>query len=127
MITPEIAVSQEALADLCRRHRIRRMSFFGSVVRDDFGPDSDVDVLVEFEPGTIVGFRIFDIESELSQLLGGRKVDLVNPKYFNPRLRDRILASAEVQYAAGSSFCCPQQTPVNGAEEELDLDTEPQA
>ena len=97
-MTPRVAVSHERLADFCRRHRIRRLAFFGSVLRDDFGPDSDVDVLVEFESGHAVGFDIFDIEDELSALLGGHKVDVVNPKYLNPRLRDRILGSAQVQY-----------------------------
>ncbi len=91
----------EAVADFCRRHHIRKLSLFGSVLRDDFGPDSDVDVLVEFEPGHLVGFGIIDIEEELSQLFGGRKVDMVREKCLNPRLRDRILASAEVQYAEG--------------------------
>jgi hypothetical protein len=101
MLNPQLDISREALADFCRRRHIRRLAFFGSAVRDDFRPDSDVDVLVEFQPGQVVGLRIFDIEQELSRLLGGRKVDLVNPKYLNRRLRDRILASAEVQYAEG--------------------------
>ena len=91
----------EAVADFCRRHHIRKLSLFGSVLRDDFGPESDVDVLIEFEPGRVVGFGIIDIEEELSQLFGGRKVDMVREKCLNPRLRDRILASAEVQYAEG--------------------------
>jgi len=69
------------------------------VLRDDFGPDSDVYVLVEFEPGQMIGFRIFDIEDELSRLLGGHRVALVPEKFLNRRIRDRILASAEVQYA----------------------------
>lgn len=89
------------IAELCRRHHIRKLALFGSAVRDDFGPDSDVDVLVRFEPGVPVGFRIFDIEEELSRLFGGRRVDIVNEKYLNPRLKDRILAEAVVQYAEG--------------------------
>ncbi len=96
-----LSVSREAIAAFCRRHHIRRLSFYGSVLRDDFRPDSDVDVLVEFEPGHVVGLGIIDVEDELSLLLGGHKVDMVNPKYLNHRLRDRILASAEVQYAEG--------------------------
>jgi len=89
----------DALAGFCRRHHITRLAFFGSVLRDDFRPDSDVDVLVEFAPGHTPGLEVVDIEEELSSLLGGRKVDLVNPKYLNPRVRPIILASAEVQYA----------------------------
>ena len=97
-MNPRIAIPYGQIADFCRRHHIRRLAFFGSVLRDDFGPDSDVDVLVEFEPGHAVGFGIFEIENELSRLLGGHKVDLVNPKYLNRWLKDRVLASAQVQY-----------------------------
>jgi len=71
------------------------------MLRPDFNADSDIDVLVEFQPGTIVGFSIVDIEAELSRLFGGRNVDIVNPKYLNRHLMDRILASSEVQYAEG--------------------------
>ena len=71
---------------------------FGSVLTDDFRPDSDVDVLVDFEPGQVIGFRIFDIEDELSQILGGHRIDLVREKYLNRRLRNRVLAGAETQY-----------------------------
>jgi len=77
------------------------MSLFGSVLRDDFRPDSDIDVLVEFEAGHTVGFDILDIEDELSQLFDGHKVDIVQEKYLNRWLRGRVLASAEVQYAEG--------------------------
>lgn len=90
-----------AFADFCRRYGVRRLALFGSVLRSDFGPQSDVDVLVAYEPGTVVGFRIFDMERELSNLFGGRRVDIVNEKYLNNRLRDRILNEAEVQYAEG--------------------------
>ena len=99
---PHLIVPAEAIADLCRRHHIRRLSFFGSVLRDDFGPESDVDVLVEFEPDHVPGFlRIHDIEQELSGLLAGRRVDLVTEKFLNRRIRDSVLASAEVEYAQG--------------------------
>ena len=97
----KIAIERERIAALCRRHHIRRLALFGSVLTDDFRPDSDVDVLVDFEPGEVVGFRIFDIEDELSQILGGHRVDLVREKYLNHRLRDRVLESAETQYAEG--------------------------
>jgi predicted nucleotidyltransferase len=101
MIHADVRISPEAIADFCRRHHIRRLSFFGSVLREDFRPDSDVDVLVDFEPGRAVGLEILDMEAELSRLLGGRRVDIVKTKYLNHRLRDRILADAEVQYAEG--------------------------
>jgi len=94
-----IAVDDAKLAEFCRKHHIRKLSFFGSAVRDDFGPDSDVDVLVEFAPGHTPGLSIVDVQDELSRLLGGRRVDLANPKYLNRRLKDRVLAEAEVQYA----------------------------
>jgi predicted nucleotidyltransferase len=93
--------SPPQLADFCRRHHIRRLSAFGSVLRDDFGPESDIDLLVEFQPGHSPGWEIVDLEEELGRLFGGRRVDLVNPKYLSPRLRDAILDSAVVQYAEG--------------------------
>jgi uncharacterized protein len=97
---PNLIVPENGIADLCRRHHIRKLSFFGSVLRGDFGPESDVDVLVEFEPEHIPGFlHLHDIEQELSELLGGHRVDLVTEKFLNQRIRDRILASAEVRYA----------------------------
>ena len=94
-------VSRHDLAAFCNRHNIKKLAFFGSYVRDDFRPESDVDVLVEFKPGTVVGLRIFEVEQELSKLLDGRKVEIVNPKYLNVRLRDRVLSEAEVRYAEG--------------------------
>jgi predicted nucleotidyltransferase len=100
-VSPRIALDRNQIAEFCRRHHIRKLSLFGSVLRDDFRPDSDVDVLVEFEPGLRVGLRIIDIEEELSKMLGGRRVDIVSEKYLNRRLRNRVLASAEVEYAEG--------------------------
>ena len=94
-----IEVPQEVLADFCRRNHIQRLSFFGSVLRDDFGEQSDVDVLVEFEPGRTPGFAFFRMEEELSRILG-RPVDLNTPGFLSPYFRDRILAEAEVRYAA---------------------------
>jgi len=97
----QIRVDQEELAELCRRHRVRRLSFFGSVLRDDFGPDSDIDVLVEFEQGVTVGLRLITMQEELSRMLGGRGVDLITPKFLNRRIRDRVLADARIQYEEG--------------------------
>jgi uncharacterized protein len=96
-----IDIPKEKLTAFCRGRHIRWMACFGSAVRDDFGPDSDVDVLVEFAPDHTPGWEIVDIEEDLSTLLGGRKVDVVNPKYLNRRLKDRVLAEAEVLYAEG--------------------------
>jgi predicted nucleotidyltransferase len=96
-----VPIELDRIADFCRRHHLRKLSLFGSVVRNDFGPDSDVDVLVLFDPKYPVGFRVFDMEEELSRLWGGRRVDIVNEKYLNPHLRDRILGEAQVQYAEG--------------------------
>ena len=90
----------ERLAELCRRWGIVELAIFGSAVRPDFGPESDIDLLVEFRPGTALGFRIFELERELSELFGGRRIDLVRRKALHPRLRDRVLAEARVQYAA---------------------------
>lgn len=94
-----IEVSPEEIAAFCRRNRIRRLAFFGSILREDFGDESDVDVLVEFEPGARTGLRFFVMEEELSRLLG-RKVDLNTPGFLSKRFRDRVLAEAEVQYDA---------------------------
>jgi uncharacterized protein len=101
MVAPAINIPTRAIADFCRRHGIRRLSLFGSVLRDDFGSDSDVDVLVDFRPEKVVGWKIIEIEDELSQLLGGHKVDMVRTSALNPRLKDRILTSAQVQYDEG--------------------------
>jgi uncharacterized protein len=98
MVSPAIPIPTERLAEFCRRHGIRKLSLFGSALRDDFRPDSDIDVLVDFLPGTKVGWKIIDIEEELSALLGGRKVDMVRTGALYHRLKDRILASSVVQY-----------------------------
>ena len=96
-----IQVDQAALAAFCRRNAIVKLAFFGSVLRDDFTPESDVDVLVEFAPGRTPGFfGLHAMEQELVGLLGGRRVDMLTFKGLNPRLRDRVVASAEVQFAA---------------------------
>jgi predicted nucleotidyltransferase len=71
-----------------------------AVLRDDFGPDSDVDVLVEFQAGHVPGFNFVSIERELSGLLQGRRVNMVTPKFLNPRIRDQVLSSAEPLYVA---------------------------
>ncbi|MDI6772225.1 MAG: nucleotidyltransferase family protein [bacterium] len=97
-MSPRIPIDHQQVADFCRRHRIRKLALFGSVLREDFGPESDVDVLVEFEPGHVPGLAFIAIEAELSGILG-RKVDLNTPGFLSRYLRDRVLAEAEVQYA----------------------------
>ncbi len=91
------AVPKGALAEFCHRYHIRKLSLFGSVLRDDFGPDSDVDVLVEFEPGKTPGFGIVTIEDELSRLIG-RKVDLRTPGELSRYFRADVVREARVQY-----------------------------
>ncbi len=98
-MSPRIPIEREKLVEFCRRHHIRKLALFGSVLREDFGPDSDVDVLVEFEPEHVPGLAFIAMEAELSQILG-RKADLNTPGFLSPYLRDRVLAEAEVQYVA---------------------------
>ena len=95
-----IDIAQSRLEEFCRRHHIRKLAFFGSVVRDDFRADSDVDVLVEFEREHVPGFiRLAGMELELAKLLG-RRVDLNTPHCFSEPLRRRVEAEAEVRYVA---------------------------
>ena len=89
---------KEKIADFCRRHHIRKLALFGSALREDFRPDSDLDVLVEFDPEHAPGLAFFGKEQELSELLG-RKVDLNTPQFLSPYFRDKVLGEAEVQYA----------------------------
>ena len=95
-----IALPKDKIADFCRRHHIRRLAVFGSALRDDFAIDSDVDVLVEFQKGQEPGFAFFDMQDELSELLG-RKVELHTPNFLSRYFRDTVLTEAEVQYVRG--------------------------
>ncbi len=98
----EISIPKERIASFCRERHIRRLAIFGSALRPDFQPDSDVDVLVEFDPDHIPGLLgIVCMERELSALFGGRKVDLRTPEDLSRYFRQRVLAEAEVQYARG--------------------------
>lgn len=95
-----IAVDQEQISAFCLKHRITRLALFGSVLHADFPSDSDVDVLVEFEPGSAPGFfGLARMERELAALLGGRKVDLRTPQDLSRYFRQSVLDEAEVQYA----------------------------
>jgi len=96
-MSPKIAIDRQGLADFCRRHHIRRLALFGSVLRDDFGPQSDVDILVEFDPGHVPGFALVNLEDELSELVG-RKVDLRTPGSLSKYFRDRVVREAQDQY-----------------------------
>lgn len=97
-----IQVAEGALREFCRRNHIRRLAVFGSALREDFRPDSDVDVLVEFDPRHIPGFlQVARMERELSPLFGGRKVDLRTAEDLSRYFRDEVLATAEVVYREG--------------------------
>lgn len=94
-----IEISQGQVERFCRERGIRRLALFGSVLRDDFRPESDIDVLVEFQPGVRVGLRFFEMERELSRLFG-RKVDLNTPGFLSKYFRDRVLREAKTIYDA---------------------------
>jgi len=97
-MNPSLHIPTEVVRDFCRRHHIRKLSVFGSALRTDFRPDSDVDVLVEFDSAHTPGLDFFNMEIELSELLG-RKVDLNTPGFLSRFFRDRVIREAEVQYA----------------------------
>jgi len=95
----KIVLPKEEIRDFCNRNHIRKLALFGSVSRDDFGPASDVDVLVEFEPEAGVGyFELYEMEEELSRLFEGRRVEITTPRSLSKYFRKEVLANAEVQY-----------------------------
>lgn len=103
MTPAKIDIPRAEIAVFCRRHHIRKLALFGSVLRDDFRSESDIDVLVEFEPSHVPGLiRLAGMELELSDLMGGRRVDLNTPLCLSPYFRDEVLATAERVY--GKSF-----------------------
>ncbi len=96
-----IDIPKDKIANFCRENHIRKLSLFGSILREDFHPESDVDMLVEFEPGHRIGFiGLAGLELELSKMLG-RKVDLRTPAELSRYFRDEVKKNAEVQYARG--------------------------
>ena len=100
----QISVSKSALAAFCRVHGIKRMAIFGSALRDDFGPESDIDMLVEFQPNRVPGLLgIAGMEMELAELFDGRKVDLRTPEDLSPYFRQDVLYIAEDQYVSPAS------------------------
>ena len=97
-----IEVPQDKIAGFCQRHSILRFALFGSVLGDEFDADSDIDVLVDFEPDHVPGFfGLARLERELSELLDRRKVDIRTPQDLSPYFREQVVASSEVQYVAG--------------------------
>jgi len=99
-MSPHVSIDRDAVSAFYRRHHIKRLALFGSVLRDDFGRDCDVDVLVEFQAGHVPGLNFVSIEREFSGLLHGRRVDMVTPTFLNPRIRDQVVSSAEPLYVA---------------------------
>jgi predicted nucleotidyltransferase len=99
MARARISLPGPAIAEFCRRYHIRKLALFGSVLRDDFGPGSDVDVLVEFQRDRVPGFGFFEMEAELSRILG-RKVDLNTPEFLSRQFRQQVLSEAETYYVA---------------------------
>ncbi len=99
-MSPHLVIDHGAVKAFCERHHIARLALFGSVLRDDFNADSDVDVLVEFQPDHIPGLNFVSMERELSGLLQGRRVDMVTPKFLNVRIREQVLREAEPLYVA---------------------------
>jgi predicted nucleotidyltransferase len=96
-----LKVPQEKITEFCLKYHIRKLAFFGSILRDDFRPDSDVDVLVEFESGHVPGFiGLAGIERELSVILGGRRIDMRTPQDLSKYFRQKVVSEAKVQYAA---------------------------
>ncbi len=94
-----IEIPEGKLSEFCRKNSIKKLAFFGSVLRDDFRPESDIDILVEFKPDHVPGFfRLAAIERELSHLLGDKKVDLRTPEDLSKYFRDEVVSSALVQY-----------------------------
>lgn len=100
MLLHDIEFDQKKIAAFCKRHGVLRLSLFGSIVRDDFGPESDIDVLVEFAPGQTPSLMdLGGMQVELTEMLG-REVDLKTPGFLSRLFRDEVIRSARVQYAA---------------------------
>ena len=95
----QLKVDSEELEAFCRNYHVKRLAFFGSVLRPDFRPESDIDVLVEFDANHVPGLEFFGMAEELGSILG-RKVDLLTPGFLSPHIRDEVLNQAQVQYEA---------------------------
>jgi predicted nucleotidyltransferase len=97
-MSENFAIPSRLIAEFCRKNHIRKLAVFGSAIHKNFSPDSDVDILVEFQKGFTPGFAFFKIQDELSELLG-RKVDLQTPAFLSRYFRDKVVQEAKVQYA----------------------------
>ena len=98
----KLNLPEKRIIDFCKKNCIIKLSLFGSVLREDFRIDSDLDFLVEFKPGKVPGLiKLCRMQRELSEILNGRKVDLRTPQELSKYFRDEVLAQAEVQYASG--------------------------
>ena len=98
-LAPGLDIPSEKIAEICRRRHIVELAVFGSAARGEMRPDSDVDVLVEFEPGHVYGLEYFGLELELAEIFG-RQVDLATKKWLKPKVRAEVLRDARVLYAA---------------------------
>ncbi len=99
-MSTRLPLDRQRLAKVCRSYYVRRLALFGSALREDFRPDSDVDLLIEFDPDRRPGMvGLHQLGEELSGVFGGHRIDLVNPRYLNRRIRDSVLGEAEVQFA----------------------------
>ena len=93
----KVEVSKQEIADFCRRHHIKKIAVFGSALRGEMGPDSDIDLLVEFKEEHVPGFfRLYEIEEELSSIFGGKKIDLRTPGDLSRYFREEVVETAEV-------------------------------
>ena len=99
--TKNIDVPILQIKQLCQKHHINKFALFGSVLCSDFNPDSDIDVLIEFQAEHTPGFiKLHQIQTEISVLFNNKKIDLVTPKFLNYQIKDKILAEMEVCYVA---------------------------
>jgi predicted nucleotidyltransferase len=96
-MTPKIAIPYDKIAEFCKKNHIKKLSLFGSVLRDDFTENSDVDVLVEFEEGKTPGFAFFGMDEELSEILG-RKVDFNTEGFLSEYIVDKVKREAMTLY-----------------------------
>ena len=95
----KVDISKGVIAEFCRRHHIRRLALFGSVLREDFTSDSDIDILVEFEPDHVPGLAFYAMQRQLAEIFG-RKVDMNTAKDLSPYFREEVLEEAEDLYVA---------------------------
>lgn len=98
MLQINIDIPADKIAAFCKKNHVRKLALFGSVLRDDFSNDSDIDVLVEFEPDHNPGLAFFSMEAELAEILG-RRVELHTPAFLSPYFRDKVIAESEIHYA----------------------------